>query len=140
MIPATPPLDPTEPQTQNEKRKRSCSPQSILELQAAHALTGVKGAEVRRWAQIGLLLLGALALEVGLGNVAAEEATPLARLLLFDARRCDLRLEAAVANGRAEGREPWHAHLAALLRVVGDAARLVAVNGSVGTALLARTS
>ena len=55
---------------------------------------------------------------------------------IFDARRCDLRLEAAVANRQAEGREPWHAHLAALLSVIGNAARLVAVNGSVGATLL----
>ena len=75
---------------------------------------------------MALLKRGRLALQVGLDDVEPEVAALDARLVLLDARRCNLALEGGVPNRWTESRKAGASDLALRLGFIGNAARLAA--------------
>ena len=84
---------------------------------------------------MALLKRGRLALQVGLGDVEPEVAALDARLVLLDARRCDLALEGGVQDRWTESRKAGASDLALRLGIIGNAARLAADYLAIGPAL-----
>ena len=83
---------------------------------------------------MALLKHGRLALQVGLSDVEPEVAALDARLVLLDARRCDLALEGGVPDRWTESRKAGASDLALRLGVIGNAARLSADDLAIGPA------
>ncbi len=73
---------------------------------------------------MALLKRGRLALQVGLDDVEPEVAALDARLVLLDARRCNLALEGGVPDRWTESRKAEASDLALRLGVIGNAALL----------------
>ena len=84
---------------------------------------------------MALLKRGRLALQVGLGDVEPKVAALDARLVLLDARRCDLALEGGVLDRWTESRKAGASDLALRLGVIGNAAQLAADDLAIGPTL-----
>ena len=97
--------------------------------------TMVPSAEAWRRSKMALLKRGRLAFQVGLGDVEPEVAALDARLVLLDARRCDLALEGGVPDRWTESRKAGASDLALRLWIIGNTARLAADDLAIGPAL-----
>ncbi len=97
--------------------------------------TIVPSMEVWRRSKMALLKRGRLALQVGLGDVEPKVAALDARLVLLDARRCNLALEGGVPDIWTESRKAGASDLAFRLRVIGNAKLLAADDLAIGPAL-----